>query len=122
MKICLKKCNVCLLDLPLDNFHKHKGRKLGVTDSCKNCRNPKVTSKRFNISVDEYKLLRDNANNRCQICGNEDFRLAIDHCHTTGKIRGMLCGNCNNGLGRFKDNVKYLKKAIAYLEGDKDEK
>jgi len=95
---------------------------MGVTDLCKSCRNPKVTSKRFNISVDEYKKLRDNANNRCEICGNEDIKLAVDHCHSTGKIRGMLCGNCNNGLGRFKDKIEYLEKAIPYLKGDSNGK
>lgn len=40
----------------------------------------------------------------------------IDHCHTTGKIRGLLCTNCNNMLGKAKDNVEVLKKAISYLE------
>lgn len=55
--------------------------------------------------------------NRCAIC-NELFKTkaALDHCHKTGKIRGVLCINCNSGLGFFKDNIPILKAAISYLE------
>lgn len=42
--------------------------------------------------------------------------LCVDHCHTTGKVRGLLCTACNQALGNFKDNIKFLKKAIEYLE------
>ena len=59
-------------------------------------------------------------NNCCAICGksqnNENRRFAIDHCHKTGKIRGLLCYTCNNGLGSFKDNVIFLLNAINYLK------
>jgi hypothetical protein len=41
--------------------------------------------------------------------------LAIDHCHKTGKIRGLLCKNCNQGLGQFKDNIDLLLSAAKYL-------
>jgi hypothetical protein len=56
----------------------------------------------------------------CAICGAspdaEQYGvLAVDHCHTTGKVRGLLCANCNNGLGRFKDNPEALEAAAAYL-------
>lgn len=43
-------------------------------------------------------------------------RLFVDHCHKTNKIRGLLCINCNNGLGAFKDNVFSLNRAIQYLK------
>lgn len=54
----------------------------------------------------------------CSICGCEELGskgLAIDHCHKTKKIRGMLCQNCNQALGKFKDNVLTMQKAIQYL-------
>jgi hypothetical protein len=43
--------------------------------------------------------------------------LAVDHCHAGGHIRGLLCRQCNVGLGNFQDNIQYLKNAIKYLEG-----
>jgi hypothetical protein len=44
------------------------------------------------------------------------MELAVDHCHTTGKVRGLLCSTCNTALGSFQDNPAYLKAAIHYLE------
>lgn len=55
----------------------------------------------------------------CLICGSVD-RLHIDHCHTTGKVRGLLCGTCNAGLGMFKDSPLLLKRAAEYLAWSKD--
>lgn len=51
----------------------------------------------------------------CQICGRTD-RLCIDHCHTTGAVRGLLCSMCNAGIGHFADDIERLKRAILYLE------
>jgi hypothetical protein len=59
----------------------------------------------------------------CAICSNEcsrGYRLAADHCHTTGVFRGLLCGSCNLGLGKFKDNTDLLTKAIGYLNDTKN--
>lgn len=63
--------------------------------------------------------------NRCFICdmkftkverGKRMFNIPyVDHCHTTGKVRGILCGNCNTGLGHFKDSPMLLQRAIEYL-------
>lgn len=60
-------------------------------------------------------------NGCCVICGRHQSefrkRLCIDHCHKTNKIRGLLCINCNTGLGHFKDNPQILANAIEYLKG-----
>ena len=79
---------------------------------------------RFGITLAEYDALLEKHGGRCAICGNEErvaringakFGLAVDHCHKSGKIRGLLCMNCNRGLGHFGDCIERLEKAIAYL-------
>lgn len=63
---------------------------------------------------------------KCAICRgdldveNEGTRVHLDHDHTTGKIRGVLCARCNTGLGKFKDDVDLLRGAISYLEQHRD--
>lgn len=69
----------------------------------------------YGITLKQYKDLKSKQNDKCLIC-NEIKKLHIDHDHLTGKIRGLLCGNCNRGIGLFKDNVKFLENAIYYLK------
>ena len=58
-----------------------------------------------------------NQNNLCAICKKEiGWESAVDHCHVTKKIRGLLCRNCNLGLGAFKDNAETIRKAIEYVK------
>lgn len=92
---------------------------------------------RYGMTVAEVDALRESQGGRCAACGyrpdNEDFpaiqgggpnprlgngsaTLQIDHCHKTGKNRGMLCGNCNSALGHVNDDIKQLEALIAYLE------
>ena len=63
-------------------------------------------------------------NHVCAICGNKDNnkKLAVDHCHTTGVIRGLLCSACNTSLGKFKDSVELLQNAIQYLKDNNGNK
>jgi len=73
--------------------------------------------KKFGIGLHQYQTMLKEQNGVCYICEKEDFRnLAVDHCHTTGKVRRLLCTNCNTALGKFNDNVDLLSKAIEYLK------
>jgi len=74
---------------------------------------------KYNMTVEEYDALLEKQNGVCAICQEActtGRRLAVDHCHETGKIRGLLCTKCNNGLGSFRDSVKLLYRASDYLE------
>jgi Autographiviridae endonuclease VII len=74
--------------------------------------------KRFGISLEHYEAMLKAQNGKCWICGEEEphrARLAIDHCHEEGYVRGLLCMHCNQGLGSFKDDVARLERAITYL-------
>lgn len=74
---------------------------------------------RYGISTDEYNTFFQKQDGKCKICNiTSEKRLYVDHCHTTGKIRGLLCQQCNTGLGMFKDNEDNLMKAIKYLKGE----
>lgn len=73
----------------------------------------------YGMSMDEYKERLKAQEGACAICKktcSSGFNLAVDHCHDTKVIRGLLCQNCNTGLGKFKDNIEYLEKAIQYLK------
>jgi hypothetical protein len=76
---------------------------------------------RYGITVEEYDALFEVAGNKCGICGTPHTdkpygRLNVDHCHETGKVRGVLCSPCNTGLGNLGDDIKSVKLALAYLE------
>lgn len=73
-------------------------------------------SKAYQITPKNTEEMFVEQNGSCAICGTSKGTLCVDHCHTTGKVRGMLCGACNKGIGMFYDNVLFLKNAIAYLE------
>lgn len=75
----------------------------------------------YGVTLDEYEQKRDKQG-VCAICENPFGTAAnthLDHCHSTGKIRDFLCGNCNRGIGSFLDDTTRLQKAISYLEKHK---
>lgn len=81
----------------------------------KNC-----TLKRYyGITLEEYDLLLEKQGYKCAICGIDKAEnvksFAVDHCHKTGKVRGLLCHKCNIGLGHFDDSSNLLIKAVSYL-------
>lgn len=72
-----------------------------------------------NFTYKQFEEMKKTQNNKCYICNNHPTNnqsLHVDHDHSTGKVRKLLCNNCNNGIGKLKDDVKILKKAINYLE------
>lgn len=78
----------------------------------------------FGINIEQYEEMIVVQQNRCGICGGyqrNEKSLAVDHNHTTGKIRGLLCDDCNFGIGFLKDNEQILRNAIDYLRlGSRD--
>lgn len=70
---------------------------------------------RYGISIDDYNKMSEQQKGKCKIC-NEETELVVDHNHETGKVRGLLCRQCNIALGAIKDNTSFLKRAISYLE------
>lgn len=117
--------------ISLKNKSKYKNNKEDILSKNKEYYNVnkeylslKQSTSRYGITVDDYKDLQEKCNNKCQICGQEETKkhkngkvhnLSIDHCHVTSKIRGLLCSQCNRGLGHFKDSTDLLLNAVSYL-------
>jgi hypothetical protein len=113
-RLCVKHFTPCA---PSHMYCSNECAKIGHMNSYLK-RTYKITSS------DYFKMLRDQSE-LCKICRQEGFtmadhhvlKLVVDHCHKTGKVRGLLCHNCNRALGLFKDSVDTLKAAITYIEG-----
>lgn len=73
----------------------------------------------YGISFEDYKAMEVAQDGKCKICGGTTLyrgtRFAVDHCHITGKVRGLLCTKCNSGLGMFNDDINLISAAISYL-------
>lgn len=73
----------------------------------------------FGLTVSEYDAMLEAQKGCCAICATPQsllpIRLAVDHCHKTGKIRGLLCNPCNKGIGNLKDDKQVILNALTYL-------
>jgi len=83
--------------------------------------------KGYGITLEQYNILLESQNGVCKLCGKPEVdicnkkgavrNLAVDHDHVTGRVRGLLCRGCNQGLGNFKESIQALTNAIKYLNG-----
>lgn len=131
MKVC-KKCNI---EKSLDDFSNLKSKgKVYKQSNCKQCRseyrnwkrkqNPIIEAYRkrrqtlrskYNIEIEDYDRMYNEQKGCCAICDTNLPLLAVDHDHNTLEVRGLLCLNCNTGIGQFKDSIPLLYKACKYL-------
>lgn len=93
---------------------------------CKPChsawKNKAHIRRTYGLEWDEYLDLMNKQCGKCALCGSEgsgkDTRLVVDHCHETGRVRGLLCWSCNVGIGLFKEDPDLLNKVIDYIRKD----
>jgi len=129
------KCPECG-DTDIANFYVDKDNRRSVK-KCKECHKKKsnerwhaktyfekraYTVKRYGITGEQFEEMYKAQDGKCKICNiksNAKRTLHIDHCHETGKIRGLLCHGCNTALGAFKEDPDLLMKAIEYLRSFK---
>lgn len=123
MKIC-KNCNI---NQATDNFTNCNKGADGLHYECKKCTRNRVLKKNYGIDNNDYEKMLLKQNNRCgccqktiQDCQQRHSYLEVDHDHNTGKVRGLLCTKCNQGIGLFFDNNIFLQNAIDYLNKDKN--
>lgn len=115
----MRFCNKCKKEKNLSEFHKNGGSsKTEYRAVCKECKRGEHYQRTYGIGIEEYNIILVKQGGTCKICDGEPGArsLHIDHCHDTGKIRGLLCANCNTGIGNLKDDINLLEKAINYLK------
>lgn len=133
-----KMCRDCGDMKSLNDFHVNRVTPDGRHYYCKECQNErgakwraanpdkaKEVAKRsqrkrhlsstYGMSVDEYDALLEKQGGVCPLCQRELKRPSIDHCHSTGKIRGILCRHCNSSLSVFENDPDAIYRLIAYL-------
>lgn len=102
------------------NCQKERMRQIYASSAYKEKHREDDRRRRRGCSPELYQELQEKQHGKCAICGKEaNDNLRADHNHQTGKMRGLLCDNCNWGLGNFKDNTVYLQNAIDYLNKHK---
>lgn len=129
----MKKCNKCNKLKGFGSYYKNRTYRDGYAHSCKECVkaytkahrkiNPEsykareFRAKNYGMSYKEYKKLVKDQGSACGICAKKvtGNSLHLDHCHKTNLVRGLLCSNCNIGLGHFKDCIDRLQSAADYL-------
>lgn len=136
----MKICRRCLEEKDDANFYKHKSyckscwivicnerrRIKGRTETPEQNRKWNLKSK-FGLSMAEYDEMLKAQNGVCAICAapetakststeRDKKRLSVDHNHTTGKVRGLLCSMCNSAIGKLKDDPEIIRRAANYIE------
>ena len=143
----MKKCATCGEEKSLEDFHKQSRSKDGRQRVCKECNTASVKrwqkdnperyaeyyksrdaiysadsrkrAKKYGMTPEELSEFLLSTDGVCTICGRHPNNwLVVDHCHKTGKVRGVLCEKCNQALGLMDDNAEYLESAIAYLKAN----
>ena len=138
----MKKCKTCKIEKPLKEFIVRKQCKDGLSIYCKKCHCKTVTDyykahprklknhnlkKLYGITIEDYEKLFEQQKGVCAICEKVETKictqgiiqsLSVDHDHSTGMIRGLLCDKCNHAIGLLCHNADLFLKAIEYLTAD----
>lgn len=135
-----KTCTKCGETKLVEDFHPYSRNKTIRDSQCKACINEKnkayaatpvggqnhSRAKRayrlrvqYNMTPEDYTRMLQEQGGTCAICkgppGGHAKEHYVDHCHSTGKVRGLLCMHCNSSLGHARDNVETLQRMIDYL-------
>lgn len=135
-----KACSRCKRVLQIAAFNRKASRATGYASACRDCtmarnkelrpnwarleldaagKQRKKLRDKYGLTLEQYGQMLSSQNGVCAIClGVERTgkRLAVDHCHRTGTVRGLLCFACNTALGKFSDSADLLRRAASYLE------
>lgn len=122
-----RRCNSCGQMKPPSNFAKSGRGSRSYCGHCYECHKENqyiyqrrtVLKRKYNISMEDYDRMLDAQGHKCALCGKGNYTegkvLAVDHCHKTGDVRGLLCGPCNQAIGMLQDSPALILKAAKYV-------
>lgn len=137
----MKTCTACNTEKPIDDFFRDKRRPGGRMARCKSCKTTahreyvrstgynrkrywkdpakereRHLVKKYGITASDYDVMFASQNGKCAVCGkSQDRAFDVDHCHSSGAVRGLLCTSCNRMIGHAGDDPARLLSAAAYL-------
>lgn len=127
-KVRVRQCKWCEKEYSLDDEgarHKfcsvecYKADHAKTFLTSKRCpiktRNSRLKNK-YGISVEDYKVMHEAQGGKCFVCDDSYEILHVDHCHSSGKVRKLLCSKCNQALGLLREDVSIMKEMINYVE------
>jgi len=138
----MKNCGKCKKIKPEDDFYDCASTVDGKEGQCKKCRckgsqkayrkrggktysSNRHLKQRYGLTLRDYELKLAKQDYRCAICNkhSDEFvqRMHVDHCHSTGKVRDILCVNCNQALGHVQENLTIAKNLMDYIKKYKEE-
>ena len=120
----MRTCKKCKEVKPLTDFSKTKKNSIYRKHTCKSCRNKAINRRRrfalYGTTEEWYEDKLVKQDYRCAGCHTHqkdlEYTLSVDHCHETGKLRGLLCKTCNSAIARLGDTYETVRKAAEYLK------
>jgi hypothetical protein len=115
-----KRCKSCRNEFVenAENFPQHSEGHFHAR--CHTCHPEYIRDKnlrdRYGISAEQWDAMYVAQRGKCAVCGASDCKLILDHCHATGRVRELLCLNCNSGIGKLGDDAGRVRAAYLYLE------
>lgn len=118
-----KWCSDCKGYQSINDFHQNRRNSDNLSHICKTCASIRDKGrdhyqKTYGISRTEYDALVEDQRGLCASCGDPLVRPHLDHCHDTGRVRGVLCHHCNVALGMLKDDPKRVQLLLEYIGGE----
>jgi hypothetical protein len=109
-------CGRCKFQKPASAFALNRTKPRGIQNMCLDC----MRDRKYGLEPGEYERILAAQGGVCAICKGpcgRERRLSVDHCHSTGRVRGLLCQNCNAAIGMLKEDVALFFRAVDYLSG-----
>lgn len=115
-----KTCTKCKQEKSISEFYKDKRVKDRYRSECKNCQKFSTLNYKYGLILNDWNELFEKQQGCCAICGTHqselERKLFVDHDHTTGKLRGLLCSKCNTALGYLQENINIINSLLGYVQ------